>query len=304
MTTELLNSGDAQELPFRSELLAAGKALREKCPRESHGSWVAPSDRPEAVALVLAAEEGREPSLLPLRHGRMARSAFCFYRGAALTMATDLASTPSTGVYVQCCGDAHLGNFGGFATPERRVVFSVNDLDETLPAPWEWDVKRLATSFVVACRDNGLSDRKAGAVAAGCVASYRRSMREFSRMKTLDLWYCSMWVEDLVASVKDARLRKRGLKRLAAETTRSRAEEMFPKLVDVENDIPVIKDTLPTIFHPHGYAPGQVQEALADAMKSYRDTLLPRSSRCWTATACVTRPSRWWASAAWVRPVG
>ena len=117
-----------------------------------------PSNRRDAVEMVLAAEKGRVPDLLPLRHGRMVRSAFTFYRGAALTMAADLASTPASGIRVQCCGDAHLCNFGGFATPERKVIFSINDLDETLPAPWEWDVKRLAASFVVACRDNGLKD--------------------------------------------------------------------------------------------------------------------------------------------------
>jgi hypothetical protein len=119
------------------ERLAAGKALREKCPRASHATWKRPANRPDAVELVLAAERGRHPELLPLRHGRMVRSAFTFYRGAALTMASDLASTPVTGVRVQCCGDAHLCNFGGYATPERRVIFGINDLDETLSAPWE-----------------------------------------------------------------------------------------------------------------------------------------------------------------------
>ena len=142
----------------RAEHYAAGKALRETCPRQAHAVWKPPADRRDAVELVLAAEKGRVEDLLPLRHGRMVRSAFTFYRGAALTMAADLATTPTTGIRVQCCGDAHLCNFGGFATPERRIIFSINDLDETLPAPWEWDVKRLAASFVVACRDNGLSE--------------------------------------------------------------------------------------------------------------------------------------------------
>ena len=146
-------------VPTRSwaEQYAAGKALRRRA-ADAHAAWKAPSTRQDAVELVLAAEQGRMPDLLPLRHGRMVNSAFTFYRGAALTMAADLAVTPNTGVRVQCCGDAHLCNFGGFATPERRIIFSINDLDETLPAPWEWDVKRLAASFVVACRDNGLSE--------------------------------------------------------------------------------------------------------------------------------------------------
>src|SRR5262249_3226738 len=141
----------------RDEAYALGKKLREACPRSSHGEWKAGRDRPDAVDLVLRAEKGRLTELLPLRHGRMARSPFTFYHGAAPPMASDLAATPASGIRVQCCGDAHLSNFGGFATPERRVIFSINDLDETLPAPWEWDVKRLGASFVVACRDNGLN---------------------------------------------------------------------------------------------------------------------------------------------------
>src|SRR5580765_4651944 len=145
-------------LPSRSEAHAMGKALREKCPRESHAGWKASHRRADPVEMVLKAETGRMPELLPLRHGRMVSSPFTFYRGSALPMAADLATTPRTGVRVQCCGDAHLCNFGGFATPERKIIFSANDMDETLSAPWEWDVKRLAASFVVACRDNGLSD--------------------------------------------------------------------------------------------------------------------------------------------------
>src|SRR5215469_15994020 len=156
-------------LPKRDELYKMGKALRNKCPRRSHATWKVPADRPDAVQLVLQAEEGRMPELLPLRHGRMVRSAFTFYRGAALTMACDLATTATTGIRVQCCGDAHLCNFGGFATPERKVIFSVNDLDETLSAPWEWDLKRLAASFVIACRDNSLTDAVAKDVATACV---------------------------------------------------------------------------------------------------------------------------------------
>ena len=188
-----------------AERYAAGKALREACPRQAHAGWKALTGRADAVQLVLEAEKGRMPQLLPLRHGRMVRSAFTFYRGAALTMAADLSSTPSTGVYVQCCGDAHLCNFGGFATPERRVLFSINDLDETHPAPWEWDVKRLAASFVVACRDKSIKDATAKDVVMGCVHSYRESMAEYSQMKTLELWYTAYWVEELAASIKGPR---------------------------------------------------------------------------------------------------
>ena len=130
---------------------------------------------------MLKADEGRIPDLLPLRHGRMVLSPFTFYRGSALAMADDLASTPSTGLRMQCGGDSHLVNFRGLATPERQVIFAINDLDETLPAPWEWDLKRLATSFVIACRDNGLPESVGKDTVLTCVRSYRQRMAEFSK---------------------------------------------------------------------------------------------------------------------------
>jgi uncharacterized protein (DUF2252 family) len=190
-------------------------------------------------------------------------------------MASDLASTPATGVRVQCCGDAHLCNFGGFATPERKVIFSINDLDETLPAPWEWDVKRLAASFVVACRDNGLRDGAAKDVVTTCVRTYRKAMAEFSQMKTLELWYESIGVDALVAGIKDPELRKRGIKRLQKERAKSIAEDIFPKLAEHKGEMPVIKDQLPTIFHHEAYPPGQIQQALFDMLAAYRANLLP-----------------------------
>jgi len=257
------------------ERYAAGKALRENCPREAHAAWKAPSDRPDAVQLVLEAEKGRMPDLLPMRHGRMVRSAFTFYRGAALTMATDLASTPTTGVRVQCCGDAHLCNFGGFATPERKIIFAINDLDETLPAPWEWDVKRLAASFVVACRDQGLKDSAASDAVMTCVRTYRESMAEYSQMKSLELWYRALSAEEIVASL-GPELRKRVIKRIEKEQAKSRGEEMFPKLVEHKGETPVIRDQLPTIFHLEGYPPGEIQQAVWDLLAAYHATL-PRS---------------------------
>jgi uncharacterized protein (DUF2252 family) len=261
-----------QGLSF-DERLAAGKALRDACPRNEHAVWKAPADRPDPVQLVLKAEKGRLPDLLPLRHGRMVRSAFTFYRGAALTMASDLASTPSTGIRVQACGDAHLCNFGGFATPERRVIFAINDLDETLPAPWEWDVKRLAASFVVACRDNGLSNACAKDVVTTCVRTYRESMAEFSRMKTLELWYHALGADELVADIKSPEFRRRALKRLQKERARSVAEDIFPKLVEHKGEMPVIKDQLPTIFHAPDRPPGEIRKDIKDSFASYRTTL-------------------------------
>lgn len=256
-----------------AERYAAGKALREKCPRQAHAGWKTPANRPDAVELILSAEKGRLPDLLPLRHGRMVRSAFTFYRGAALTMASDLSSTPSTGVHVQCCGDAHLCNFGGFATPERRILFAINDLDETHPAPWEWDLKRLAASFVVACRDKNQGDAVSTDVVMACVRSYRESMAEYSRMKTLELWYRAFWLEELLAEIKDPSVRRRVENRVAKERAKSAAEEIFPKLVEHKGEMPVIKDQLPTIFHAKGLVPGQVHKITLDTFAGYRATL-------------------------------
>ena len=148
-----------------------GKSLRDTCPRASHAVWKAGRKRPDPLRLLEESNTGRLPELIPIRHGRMVRSPFIFYRGAALNMAADLAVTPATGLRVQACGDAHLVNFGAFATPERRVIFDINDLDETLPAPWEWDVKRLAASFVIACRSNGFSEGRARNAVLACVRS-------------------------------------------------------------------------------------------------------------------------------------
>ncbi len=252
---------------------AAGKKLRETCPRTSHAVWKPRANRPDPVELVLRAEKGRMPELLPLRHGRMVRSAFTFYRGSALAMASDLASTAVNGIRVQCCGDAHLCNFGGFATPERRIIFAINDLDETLPAPWEWDVKRLAASFVVACRDNGLSEGIAKDVVLHYVRTYRESMAEFSEMKTLEVWYQSLLLEDLVARIPDAEIRDRVTKRIEKERGKSAAEDLFPKLVEQKRDQPVIKDQLPTIFHAEGHPPGEIQRVVRNVLTAYRASL-------------------------------
>jgi uncharacterized protein (DUF2252 family) len=257
----------------RAERYAAGKALRKTCPRESHGAWKAGAGRRDPVELVLAAEQGRLPDLLPLRHGRMVRSPFTFYRGAALTMAADLATTPTSGIRVQCCGDAHLSNFGGFATPERRVIFSINDLDETLQAPWEWDVKRLAASFVVACRDRGVGDGAARDVVMACARTYRETMAELSELKTLELWYRALSAEELVSTIRDPAFRKRVLRRIEKERAKSAAEEIFPKLAEHRGESPVIRDQLPTLFHAEGHPPGEIQRVVLDAFAGYRATL-------------------------------
>ena len=261
----------------RAERRAMGKKLRDACPREAHAVWKAPAGRPDPVSLVLEADKGRLPELLPLRHGRMALSPFTFYRGSALNMAVDLATTPATGVRVQCCGDAHLGNFRGLGTPERRIIFAINDLDETLPAPWEWDLKRLAASFVVACRNNSLSESTARDAVLTCVRSYREHMSEFSEMNPLDLWYYSVDLEKIIATVKDLELRKRGKKRLEKERARRVEEDLFPTFKQAASKALVIEDQLPTIFHWKGNRPGKIPPDYKAIFALYRDSLAPHT---------------------------
>jgi uncharacterized protein (DUF2252 family) len=252
-----------------------GKSLREKCPRASHTAWQPAADRPDPVSLVLKADEGRVPELLSLRHGRMVLSPFTFYRGSALAMAVDLAGTPATGVRVQCGGDSHLVNFRGLATPERQIIFAINDLDETLPAPWEWDLKRLAASFVIASRDNGLSESDAKDATLRCARSYREHMSEFSKMNVLDLWYHAVEIETMISTIEDPGIRRRVIKRLAKARESSTSEGIFPKLVDDSGGSPLIKDQLPAIFHWKDHSPGEVHPEVRQAVAQYRETLAP-----------------------------
>jgi uncharacterized protein (DUF2252 family) len=217
--------------------------------------------------------KGRIPELIPVRYGRMMQSPFTFYRGAALNMAADLAHTPVTGLRVQACGDAHLLNFGLFATPERREVFDINDLDETLPAPWEWDVKRLAASFVLACRHNGFGDGFARDTVLACVGSYRKRMAEFSEMPVLDVWYASIDVDDMIETIKDPQARKRLAERLAIARHRSVLEHDFPKLCQVLGQLPVIKDNPPLIYHWHEESQKKFFADVQKAFAAYRETL-------------------------------
>src|SRR6516162_9178309 len=209
------NSPAFQTRATRAELVAMGKALRDKCPRTAHAVWQPPSNRPAPLELLAESSQGRIPQLIPIRYGRMMQTPFTFYRGAALNMAADLAGTPDTGLRVQACGDAHLLNFGAYATPERRVIFDINDLDETLPAPWEWDVKRLAVSFILACRNNRCSEAVARDTTVSCVRSYREAMAQFSEMRTLDVWYATLDFERIIPRIEDEEARTRAQKILA-----------------------------------------------------------------------------------------
>jgi uncharacterized protein (DUF2252 family) len=203
----------------------------------------------------------------------MMRSPFMFYRGAALNMAADLASLPVSGVRVQACGDCHLSNFGAFATPERKIVVDINDFDETLPAPWEWDVKRLATSFVLASRENGHSHRSTRDAALACVRAYRTRMAELSEMSLLEIWYATTELEPLIPMVRDTVTRTRARKRLAKVRSRSVLEHDFPQLVASSGAALTLKDNPPLIFHPHERWHATFVATVRRAFASYRESL-------------------------------
>ena len=229
-----------------AERYAIGKTLREKVPRSRHAGWTPPSRRRNPIDILIESSAGRIPSLLPIRYGRMLQSPFAFYRGAAAIMAADLATTPKTGVRLQVCGDCHLMNFGGFATPERRIIFDINDFDETLPAPWEWDVKRLSASFVAAARSNRFTKREARAAATAAVRSYREHVASIAEMPTMQAWYVS--VSGLAEAVGNPRLRKRYDKLVREERVHGSAHE-FAELAHYVDGAARIKDDPPLVFH-------------------------------------------------------
>jgi len=269
----LQNSPAFQSHPSRDELYAMGKSLRDKCPRHAHAAWKPPDDRVDPLVLMQEANQGRMPALVPIRHGRMMQSPFTFYRGAALNMAADLAKTPASGIQVQACGDCHLMNFGAYATPERRVIFDINDLDETLPAPWEWDVKRLAASFVLACRNNGFSEDCGRDAVLSCVRAYRERMAEYSEMRILDVWYANIDVAELVPTIQDEEARKRFQKRLKKARERSVLEHDFPEIATMAGLAPTIKENPPLIYHLQEVGHDEMWANIKMAFDDYRETL-------------------------------
>jgi uncharacterized protein (DUF2252 family) len=256
-------------LPIQ-ERLAWGKSLRDKVPRSSHRSWQASAARPDPIQMLEAMNQGRLPDLVPIRYGRMLPSPFTFLRASASAMACDLAATPVSGITVQLCGDCHLLNFGIFGTPERNRIFDINDFDETLPGPWEWDVKRLAASFVLAGRSNRLTERSCLEAAEAVVRSYRVHLREYSRMGVLEVWYARLDSGLLIklARGRDDRRQRR------QETTKARAEtsaHIFPKMTEIADGHPRIVDHPPRIFHlPDG---DPLAHEMRLALKNYRETL-------------------------------
>ncbi len=235
----------ADTLPTPEERAAAGKAARETASRESHGEWEPAADRRDPVELLEDQGKSRVQELLPIRYGRMLASAFTFYRGAAAIMAMDLANTPVSGLRVQACGDAHLSNFGVFAAPDRSLVLDVNDFDETLPGPWEWDVKRLAASFEIAGRDRDFTPKDTRAAVLTVTRAYREAMREFAGKGNLDVWYARLDVDTLLADLAKAIDRKqmKAVEKSKAKAEKKNSLKAFERLVhEVDGEPRIISD--------------------------------------------------------------
>jgi uncharacterized protein (DUF2252 family) len=225
-----LSSGAQQAATGYQKRYERGRAARKSTPRSSHAKWAPASDRPDPIDLLVAQAKGREHDLLPIRYARMIPSPFTFLRGAAVVMADDLAGTPRSGIQVQLCGDAHLSNFGVYASPERALLFDVNDFDETLPGPWEWDVKRLAASIVVASRVNGFDDSDCRRAALSATGSYRERMAKFSEMGELEVWYSRIGEEEVRGLLSAARARRRTAKKLSKTVQKARGRDSLQAL--------------------------------------------------------------------------
>jgi uncharacterized protein (DUF2252 family) len=262
------------------ERAVRGKAARAEVPLESHAEFDPPPDRPDPIALLEEQGASRVPNLVPVRYGRMMASPFSYYRGAALPMAADLATTPVTGLAVQACGDAHLSNFGVFGSAERRLVFDVNDFDETTPGPWEWDVKRLAASLEVAARDNGFPGKKRRAIVAAAVASYRDAMRGFADMTNLEVWYAHADLDQLrqqAAGQLKGRQRKAIDKGLVKARTRDSMQEVG-KLTHMVDGKPRIIADPPLIVPADQLIPDEIDRKrfeglISDLVAGYRRTM-------------------------------
>jgi uncharacterized protein (DUF2252 family) len=267
--------------PHRSvaERVARGKAARAEVPRSSHATFEPSPTRADPIELLERQAQTRVPELVPIRHGRMLVSPFTFYRGAAMVMANDLEATPRSGLTVQCCGDAHLSNFGVFASPERRLVFDVNDFDETLPGPWEWDIKRLAASMLIAARANGFRPKVQEQAVLETVGAYRAAMATFAGMKDLDVWYSHLDI-DRVLEDFSSQLKPRAVKRTKRALAKARTKDSmaaFSKLTQVVDGQARIVDQSPLIVPIEQLAAGaeraEMFEALQLLLHRYRDSL-------------------------------
>jgi uncharacterized protein (DUF2252 family) len=261
------------------ERVARGKAARSEVARSRHAEFEPAAHRADPVELLQSQAGSRVPELVPIRYGRMLVSPFTFYRGAALLMAADLAGSPRSGLQTQLCGDAHLSNFGVFASPERQLVFDLNDFDETLPGPWEWDVKRLAVSFVVAGRENGYSPKERMKVVLDTVGAYRGAMQEFAAKRSLDVWYSRIDVDRLMTEMQ-GQMKKRQVKNTQKVLAKARTKDSmaaFSKLTRMVGDDPQIVPDPPLIERISDLAPGAegqaLWEGLHDLLRAYRESL-------------------------------
>lgn len=278
-----VRSRDGYESP--AEHAARGKAARRRAPRSSHGSWQPADDRPDPIALLEEQAISRVPELVPIRYGRMLLSPFSFYRGGALIMASDLAGTPRSGMNVQLCGDAHLSNFGVFASPERQMLFDINDFDETLPGPWEWDVKRLCASLEIAGRDRGFRPTDRRAIVMAGAGAYREQMRRSAGLPTLEAWYEHMEISEVLdlleVEVREERLSRREAKEAAQDVAKARTRDsrrVFTKRVDeTGHGIRILSD--PPLIVPiedlaqPGTTVEQIDALMHSLIETYRDSL-------------------------------
>ena len=268
-----------------AERAARGKEARATAPRSAHGEWAPASDRFDVVELLEEQAASRVPELVPLRYGRMLVSPFTFYRGAAYPMAADLAGEPRTGLDVQLCGDAHLSNFGAFAAPDRRLIFSINDFDETLPGPFEWDVKRLVASFAVAGRDRGFDARERETINQTVARSYREAMKAFAAMPNMDLWYSRIDVEQIAAFAAQhgGKKQRKQFERNLAKAQSKDSMRAFGKLTTVVDGERRIVSDPPLIVPIEDVASGveqaEIEKAMRDLIREYRRTLSPDRRR-------------------------
>jgi uncharacterized protein (DUF2252 family) len=254
-----------------TERRQAGQALRKVVPRMMHAHWAPSASRRDPVDILVEAGRHRIASLLPIRYDRMRASAFGFFRGSAAIMAADLADTPVTGLWAQACGDCHLANFGTFASPEGTPVFDVNDFDETLPAPFEWDIKRLATSFAIDALARDLGDKTARHLAAAVVQAYRRHMQELARLDPLTSWRSRVDVADVLGGITDQKLQTRELKRL--HTATEAGNEGYPGLIERVKGQWRIKEKPPLIFPLSGQRDNTHEIVARTAFESYKLSL-------------------------------
>ena len=261
--------------------MAAGKAARREVPRSSHAAFEPTAQRTDPIELLERQAKTRVPELVPIRYGRMLVSPFAFYRGAALIMASDLATTPRTGLRVQCCGDAHLSNIGVFASPERRLVFDINDFDETLAGPWEWDVKRLSTSMLIAARIGRFAVKDQEQVVLDTVAEYRTAMSRFAAMKNLDVWYAHLDVDATLVRFGpqlQRRIVRRTEEAMAKARTRDSVSALGKLTREVEGQPRIAADPpliVPLADLAQGTEPDEMFDALHGLVRSYRATLEP-----------------------------